>query len=117
MSRLCRRPGTPRPKWPVWREFPYVQSTALQKKPHSFMSMTLRSERSGGSADPASSAFKASEGRMNRKRGDRCPSLPNARLPKELIQILVSPDSLGVARGRESRIRYNSMDVIAGLAY
>ncbi len=40
-----------------------------------------------------------------------------ARLPKELIQILVSPDALGVASGRESRIRYNSVDVIAGLAY
>ena len=41
----------------------------------------------------------------------------NARLPKELIQILVSPDALGVASGRESRVRYNSMDVIARLAY
>src|SRR6266446_1820678 len=41
----------------------------------------------------------------------------NALLPKELIQILVSPDALGVASGRESRIRYNSVDVIAGLAY
>jgi len=30
---------------------------------------------------------------------------------------LVSPDTLGVASGRESRIRYNSVDVIAGLAY
>ena len=60
---------------------------------------------------------KASEGRTNRKRGDRCPALLNARLPKELIQILVSPDALGVASGRESRIRYNSVDVIAGLAY
>src|SRR5260370_1541063 len=41
----------------------------------------------------------------------------NARLPKELIQILVSPEALGVASGRESRVRYNSMDVIARLAY
>ncbi len=41
----------------------------------------------------------------------------NADLPKELIQLLVNPDALGVARGRESRIRYNSVDVTAGLAY
>src|SRR5260370_5260392 len=60
---------------------------------------------------------RASEGRTNRKRGDRCAALLNTRLPKELIQILVSPDALGVASGRESRIRYNSVDVIAGLAY
>ncbi len=39
------------------------------------------------------------------------------RAPKELIHLLVSPDALGVARGRESRIRYNSVDVTAGLAY
>src|ERR1700719_2332271 len=47
---------------------------------------------------------------------DCCP-LPNARPPKELIQIFVSPDALGVASGREARLRYNRMDVIAGLAY
>ena len=29
----------------------------------------------------------------------------------------MSPDALGVASGRESGIRYNRMDVIAGLAY
>ena len=57
------------------------------------------------------------EGRTNRKRGDRGPALLNARLSKELIQILVSPDAVGVASGRESRICYNSVDVIAGLAY
>jgi hypothetical protein len=39
------------------------------------------------------------------------------RLPKKLIQILVSRDALRVASRRESRIRYNSVDVIAGLAY
>ena len=29
----------------------------------------------------------------------------------------MSPDALGVASGREARIRYNSVNVIAGLAY
>ena len=41
----------------------------------------------------------------------------DARLPKELIQLFVNPDALGVASGRESTIRYNSVDVIAGLAH
>jgi hypothetical protein len=45
--------GTPRPKWPVWRECPCALSSALRKKPQSFMSMMPPSERSGGSADPA----------------------------------------------------------------
>ncbi len=62
-------------------------------------------------------AIQITEGRTNRKWGDRCPALLNARLRKELIQILVSPDALGVRSGRESRIRYNIVDVIAGLAY
>ena len=56
------------------------------------------------------------KGTFNSGEPQRLPTV-NARLPKELIQILVSPDALGVASGRESRIRYNSVDVIAGLAY
>ena len=61
---------------------------------------------------------RTSEGGTNRKQGDRCSALPKrAPSEKKLIQILVSPDALGVASGRESRIRYNSVDVIAGLAY
>jgi hypothetical protein len=55
--------------------------------------------------------------RDERTESDRCPALLNAGLPKELIQLLVNQDALGVARGRESRIRYNSVDVTAGLAY
>jgi len=40
-------------KWPFWREFPYVRQPHCGRSPV-VMSMTLLSERSGGSADPAS---------------------------------------------------------------
>ncbi len=43
---ILLKAGHSRPKWPVWRESPYVRSTVLRKKPQSFMSMTLLSERS-----------------------------------------------------------------------
>jgi hypothetical protein len=49
--------------------------------------------------------------------GRPIPRSGNAGLQKELIQIFVSPDALGVASGREATIRYNSVNVIAGLAY
>ena len=50
---ILLKAGHPRPKWPVWQEFPCARLSALRKKLPSSMSMTPRSERSGGSADPA----------------------------------------------------------------
>src|SRR5437868_1783335 len=50
-------------------------------------------------------------------RDERTESGRQMPFPQELIQILVSPDALAVASGRESRIRHNRVDVIAGLAY
>ena len=49
--------------------------------------------------------------------GRQIPRSANAGFSKELIQIFASPDALGVASGREATIRYNSVNVIAGLAY
>jgi hypothetical protein len=52
---------------------------------------------------------------IRQERPENVPSVPD--FPRKLIQILASPDALRVAGRRESRIRYNSVDVIAGLAY
>ncbi len=59
----------------------------------------------------------ASERGTNRKRGDTCPTPFHLRPPKALILIAGSQDTLGVGGDCESRIHYNIVDEIAGVAY
>jgi hypothetical protein len=71
----------------------------------------------GARSHAGSTPSKASEGGTNRWRGDACPALSRQRSPKALILIAGSQDTLGVGGDCESRIHYNIVDEIAGVAY